>query len=163
MNLTEGTRRLSLLLGAVGATLCCLLSFGELQSDMRQKAEHQRFEQLVNSPLVRQERRTMQELAPGIIPQTGEDWFEQNAPTYAPRDAKPSTFASGEIKTINWTWNFEISSLELADGQTLYPTPARGAWSYGLIVILPLLGFFIPWGIVRAVGWAVAGFVQPVK
>lgn len=68
-----------------------------------------------------------------------------------------------EIKEFTWNRNSGVRSIETTNGQTLYPTPAPGAWSYVLIAILPLLGFFIPWGVIRAVGWVVAGFVQPLK
>lgn len=47
------------------------------------------------------------------------------------------------------------------DGQTLYPTPAPSAWLYLLIALFPVLGFFVPWGAIRAVVWVVAGFIKP--
>lgn len=37
------------------------------------------------------------------------------------------------------------------------------AGSYLLIAILPVLGFFLPWGAVRAFGWVIAGFVAGSK
>jgi hypothetical protein len=67
------------------------------------------------------------------------------------------------IKTIHWTKDNEIESIEAEDGQTLYPTPAPSAWLYLLIALFPVLGFLIPWGVVRSVGWVGAGFVQPAK
>ncbi len=152
MSLREGTRRLALLLGVVGAVLCGLLSYAQLQSDMRQRAQHQRFEQLASSPVVQHERRLMKYLAPGITP------------PLAPGDLpNPSTFTNGEVRKINWTWDFEIASLELEDRETLYAMPAPGPWSYVLIAILPVLGFFVPWIAVRSVGWVFVGFVQPSK
>ncbi len=57
----------------------------------------------------------------------------------------------------------EVSSIETEDGQTLYPTPSPALWTYFLIALFPILGFFIPWGAIRAVGWVGAGFVQPSK
>lgn len=146
MNLREGTRRLALLFGAAGTILCAVLSYAQLQSLMRQRADHMRFEQLANSPAVEQERK---------------DWFLVNLPAGAIPD--PSKLNKGGVGTIHWNRNLEIASIETQDGQTLYPTPAPGAWSYALIAILPLLGFFIPWGAVRAIGWVLAGFVQPSK
>jgi hypothetical protein len=65
------------------------------------------------------------------------------------------------IKTIHWTKDNEIESIEAEDGQTLYPTSAPSAWRYLLIALLPALGFCIPWGAIRAIGWVVAGFVKP--
>jgi hypothetical protein len=69
----------------------------------------------------------------------------------------------GGIKAIHWTKDNEIESIDTQDGRTLYPTPAPGLWSYVTIAVLPLLGFFIPWGAVRAIGWVGAGFVAGPK
>jgi hypothetical protein len=64
------------------------------------------------------------------------------------------------VKAINWSHDFSVESINTEDGQTLYPTPAP-AWSaYALVVIFPILGFFIPWGVIRAVGWVAVGFIQ---
>ena len=53
--------------------------------------------------------------------------------------------------------------LSYAQLQSVYTTPAPGAWSYVLIAIFPVLGFFIPWIAVRSIGWVFAGFIQPSK
>jgi hypothetical protein len=67
------------------------------------------------------------------------------------------------IKTIRWTSDHKVESLETQDGQTLYSVPRPGAWAYAAIALLPLLGFFIPWGTARALGWVLAGFVAGSK
>ncbi len=147
MNLREGTRRLALLLGVVGAILGGFASYAVLQPVMRQRADHQRFEQLANSDVVKQERKGLQtpiDLSAGL-----EFPFS-------------STVNRGGIMTINWGHNYEVESIEAMDGQTLYPTPAPSAWLYLLIALFPILGFFIPWGAIRAIGWVGAGFVKPV-
>jgi hypothetical protein len=66
------------------------------------------------------------------------------------------------MKTVHFE-NREITSIETQDGQTLYPTPAPSAWLYLLIALFPILGFFIPWGAVRAIGWVGGGFVAGPK
>ena len=57
MNLREGTRRLALLLGVVGAILGGFASYLFLQPALEQRARHNRFEQLANSDVVKQERK----------------------------------------------------------------------------------------------------------
>lgn len=220
MNLREGTRRLALLLGVVGAILGGVASYFQLQSTMRQRADHKRFEQLVNSEVVRQERdrrfaplkdaktgrpsidpkngtptdpiaefinlpreqqlSTLQQLSPekqdALLGKVKEyrsrqkqlmvDWDEVE-PINGPHNPKsengfaepPSEVNKQGIKNIYWTRNLGVSSIETEDSDTLYPTPAPSAWPYVLIALLPLFGFFIPWGAVRAVGWVGAGFV----
>ena len=75
----------------------------------------------------------------------------------------PSVVMKNGIKAVNWNHDYGVESIETEDGQTLYPTLAPSAWLYLLIVLFPVLGFFIPWGTIRALGWVGAGFVQPAK
>ena len=150
MNLKEGTRRLALLLGVAGAILGGFASYLELQSVMDQRARHNRFEQLANSDVVQQERKSQAGWV-SIDPQSGErtPWEQQ--------------VGKGGIKTIHWTQDNQIESIETQDGQYLFSTPAPSASSYLLIAFFPILGFFIPWGAVRAIGWVAAGFVAGSK
>lgn len=273
MNLREGTRRLALLLGAVGAILGGFASYAELQTLLNQRARHNKFEQVANSDLVKQARadwvfarvppdydtlakkfggtkivplfdpqgkvrdvpsgdvskalasggeRAIRFRAPdgkerwvresekdaavrsGGVPeaseysdqqkllatawrsfsqerradliarmnpeqksrlrtlieeqtQRGQDWFIENAPTPS------SEVDRGDIKTIHWSKDLGVDSAETEDGQTLYPTPAPSEWMFLLVALFPVLGFFIPWGAIRAVAWVGVGFVQLPK
>jgi predicted membrane chloride channel (bestrophin family) len=152
MNFREGTRRLALLLGVAGAILCCLFSLTQLQSLIRQRAEQKRFEKLANSQVVQQDRYDL--LA---------DCVKQTTPKLDLSAGLSSHLHKDGIDTITWSNGCQISSITTEDGETVYPTPAPGAWSYVLIAVLPLLGFFIPWAVVRAIGWVGAGFVASPK
>lgn len=152
MNLREGTRRLALLIGAVGAILCCLFSLAQLQSLMRQRAEQKQFEKLANSQVVQQDRYDL--LA---------DCVKQIPPKLDLSAGLSSHLHKDGINTITWSSGCQIASITTEDGQTVYPMPEPGAWSYVLIAILPLPGFFIPWGATRAIGWVGAGFVASPK
>jgi hypothetical protein len=93
------------------------------------------------------------------------DPWKQSAADFYPdgpwRIGEPSPVNAGGVKNVYWAQGGEVSSIETEDGQTLYPTPAPSAWMYLLIAILPLLGFLIPWGIIRAIGWVGTGFSEP--
>jgi hypothetical protein len=174
VNLREGTRRLALLLGVVGAILGGFASYVDLQTTLAQRTRHSRFEQLANSGVVQHERKCrLAGITSGcsdlpndfvlkptqgsastqyLDPQTGEPiqgWEE------------PSQVNKGGIKAIRWGKDYGVETIETDDGQTLYPTPAPAAWGYLLVSLFPILGFIIPWGAVRAIGWVIAGFVQP--
>jgi len=88
-----------------------------------------------------------------------------NPPNTLPADFNgwEVTVNKGEIGTIYWGKNLAIASIETDDGQRLYPTPAPTLWSYLLIAILPVLGFFVPWGAIRAIGWVGVGFIASQK
>jgi hypothetical protein len=201
MNLKEGTRRLALLFGVLGAIVGGFASYIELQPVLSQRAQHNKFEQLVASDIVRRERKNLQaeptdwqtvpdqsaknvmksKHTPQIDPKTGEriaapqiaqaaqDPWEKYAVKERSRVTSDSNdpwrvvaveVNEGGVKSIHWTNDYSVESIETVDGETLYPTPAPSAWLYLLIVLLPLFGFFIPWGVIRAIGWVGAGFVQ---
>jgi hypothetical protein len=148
INLREGTRRLALLLGVAGLIGGSYVSYLELQSTLEQREHHKKFEQLANSEVVQQERKSHAGWVT-IDPKTGE------------RTAWEQQVDKGGIKTILWTTDNDIESIEAKDGQTLYPSPAPAAWQYLFVAFTPILGFFIPWGVTRAIGWMLAGFVIP--
>jgi hypothetical protein len=198
MNVREGTRRLALLLGVVGAILGGFASYVELQTILNQRALQAQFEQLAASDVVQQERKVLQAWTPvdqtskqrqnsdlppvwsrqpQIDPKTGERVQPQNAqPTHGPWEKyagkdqweeaanefrqEQSEVSKGGIEIIHWAKDYGVKSIETEDGQTLYPTPAPAASTYFLAAFFPVLGFFVPWGAVRAIGWVWAGFSQ---
>lgn len=179
MNLREGIRRLALLLGVVGAILGGIASYSELQSVLKQRARHVRFEQLANSDIVQHERKAYKESDPyaakggGLIfkaPDDSRRWVPKSQEAAALQsggvlidDGRTYSVETEGIKVIHWTKDYGIESIETGDGQTLYPTPAPTWWTYFLLAFFPLIGFFIPWGAVRGIGWVGAGFAESSK
>ena len=100
---------------------------------------------------------------PQIDPGTGERVVDPFACIAEPIEPPTSAVNKGGIKAIHWTRDLSVASIETDDGQTLYPTPTPAGWSYFLIVLFPVLGFFIPWALVRAIGWVGAGFAADPK
>jgi hypothetical protein len=142
---------------------------------MRQRADHKHFEQLATSEVVQQERKSLQvqtDSQTGYVPAWTVDRSIEGTTAGQSLVPKPAgyvpTFAfggtavnKGGIKTIFWKDGWEVDSIDTVEGKTLSPTPAPSAWLYLLIALFPILGFFIPWGAIRAVGWVIAGFVHP--
>jgi len=190
INAKEGMRRLALLLGAAGAIVGCVFAYAQLQSTMRQRADHARFEQLANSEVAKQAK---QDRFTKNAPESG-DHFVSDSQTLLPstvdafvaapeekqrealanmsvpaktalldalRQRNESVVDRDGITIIHWTKDYGVESIETEDGQTLYPIPAPSAWAYLLIAAFPILGFFIPWGAVRAVRWVGVGFISP--
>lgn len=152
-----------MLLGVAGALIGGFVSCIDLQSVWEQRTDHNRFERLANSDVVEQERKILQ-APPDFIPepppgaklnQPGTVRFDES--TSVPI---PSQVNRGGIATINWSHDYGVESIETSDGQALFPTPAPSAWDYLWIPLFTLLGFFVPWGAIRAIGWVVAGFVK---
>jgi hypothetical protein len=86
-----------------------------------------------------------------------------NACSAEASDPPNSTINRNGINTIHWTKTLEVDFLDMADGQVLYAESAPNRWLYLLVVILPLLGFGLPWGLIRAVGWVGTGFFTSTK
>jgi hypothetical protein len=142
MNGKEGMRRLVLLLGVVGAILCGLSSYSQLRSALDQRERHNRFEQLASADVVKKLRASLGK--PSIA---SPGW-----------NVVATEVHEQGIKTIHWTGDYRVGSIETEDGQTLSPAPAPPTWTYLLVGILPAFGFFVPWGAVRAIEWVGAGY-----
>ena len=169
MNLREGTRRLALLLGAVGAIFGGACSYAELQTLRNQTARHNQFEQLTNSDIVQATRKRIQESESAPTSRPPKQFYLSEG-RVCPLDAADNSGCwtnvnKGDIKTIHWAKGkgLVVESIEIEDGQTLYPTPAPSRWLYLFSSILPLLGFLIPWGAIRAIRWVAAGFAAIPK
>lgn len=146
MNLREGTRRLALLLGVAGAIAGVFVSYLEVQSISTERANHSKFERLATSDVVEQTRKTQAGWST-VDPKTGErvEWDQE--------------IGKGGIKTVHWTTDSAIAFIVTDDGNFVFPAPAPSVWEYLAVALLPVLGFLIPWAVIRAIGWVGAGFV----
>jgi hypothetical protein len=188
MNLSEGTRRLALLLGVAGAIFGGFASYSELQTVREQRASHNRFEQLAASPVAQQARHSLEiACAENPVAPPSKTYLDDNGNPISGQPAPRvdghtdnqcgdeqyvpmSEINSGGIKTIYWNKkdsfgkiSYEAGLVQTDDGQNLFPTSEPSAWNDPLIALFPVLGFFIPWGAVRAIGWVGAGFIQGSK
>ncbi len=115
----------------------------ELQTTLEERENYAKFERLAASDLVQQERRNC--------------ISDHPQPGYAKAGSELQLNNVG-IKAINWTDDCRVSNLLTDAGEWLYPEMAPRLWESCLIILLPVVGFFIPWGIVRVIGWVLAGF-----
>jgi len=143
VNLREGTRRLALLMGVAGAIVGGFASYLELQTTLDQKRFHDRFEELAASGVVQQEERNC-----------------LNSPAGSERlDVKMPPNGSG-IKTISLRDDCKVGTIETGS-EFLFEDLTPNLVSTCLLAsTFPILGFLVPWGLVRVIGWVGAGFVQ---
>lgn len=146
MNLKEGTRRLAMLLGVAGAIFGGVVSYVELQSALEQRANHSKWVRLAASDVVQQERKTCLDPPPG---------YDKLNYQLQPNSAG--------IKSISWTEDCRVGTIE-TDADFLYASTPPNLWTSSLLAIFfPILGFFILWGAVRAIGWVGTGFAESSK
>jgi hypothetical protein len=62
------------------------------------------------------------------------------------------------IKSVFWGKNLEVRSVEEEDGSIVVSAEQPHLWSYFLGIILPVLGFIVPWGAIRTLVWVGYGF-----
>lgn len=185
MNVKEGMRRLALLVGVIGTALGCFASYTVLHDAMRARARYKTFERLATSDVVQQERKSWGlakipvnydalakedcaiDLSAGFNRQDAQKYLAARAKHCDEHQdpfaaiAKPfSEVNRGGIKTITWTKDLRVESIETEDGTTVYPAPAPTLWPYLLAAIFPVLGFFVPWGSVRVLTWVGVGFFE---
>lgn len=206
MNVKEGTRRLALLLGVIGATAGAVASYAILDDAMQVRARCKAFERQATTGAVEQERRYLLSLhlSPDAVPVY--TTFEGQPPgatttpdPYAPYGGLvrgvppgvvmvpfglpapgksdkgidlssgfvafvPDSIASAAtkegIKSAVWNKNLEVQSIEKEDGDVVISVQGPSLWIYLLVAVFPAVGFAIPWGATRALGWVGYGFVE---
>jgi hypothetical protein len=139
---------MALLLGVVGVILGAFASYIEVQETLRRRASYVEFEKLAASDVVHQERKKC--------------LLDNPPPGYAHEGSRPPVNEFG-ITGINWTQDCRAAMIYTDTGQVFYQELAPHAWEYLLIAVCPALGFFVPWGAVRAVGWVGVGFINGPK
>jgi len=86
---------------------------------------------------------------PAVVQQTVERDFGQQQVQQPP-----------EISLIQVGSDGKVLSFEKNDGTTIYKPEANTPWMYLSLVLLPISGFFIPWGAARGFTWIVSGFLD---
>jgi hypothetical protein len=149
MNAREGLRRIGLVAGVLGASLGAVVSYGSINDIIQEKVSAATFRSLASSAIVREQLREFK----AIKPPPGYEFYE------------PGTVNvnKGGIKTIHLGDKLEITSIDTQDGAKLIKPVPVGFWSYVLPVIFPVVGFLIPWGVVRTATWVGAGFLSHPK
>ena len=172
MNVREGTRRLAVFLGILGCIVGLLFSclfFNQFHQDEK---NYRTYSKLVNSKAIQTEQQALRNpSAPGTqnMSSIREDWNKmskdnQDAVIRSLSAEEKTKFATDMgwndgIKSVEYNKDFNVVSIGTMDGQTVYPAVPPSQWTALLIAALPILGYFIPWGLIRAIGWVGAGFV----
>ena len=179
MNIREGTRRLALLLGVLGALFGGFVSALQLQELLQQRRNHERFER-VSTRIAQLGKQTQMaypsyadmeplDLGLKVLAKYPEIWpWVTGSSITTPLIPQPTGLNSAnETTRDNGFWDKTTKSGDLSiwgittpDGQTFLPAPAPNNWMFLWVLVLPALGFFIPWGAVHSIGWVLKGYIQ---
>jgi len=147
MNAREGFRRLGLVLGLTGVAGGLIVAYLFGDNLLEERKKHQLFSELLKSPEV-----------------------QKDLPLYEQYDIQSTEFTKespskqGIHKIFYETTNgkhLEVTKFEMEDGRTLYPTDAPSLFSYFELLAFPLVGFILPWGLLKIVVWIGSGFWKP--
>ena len=119
-----------------------------------------------------------------VAPSVKEDWFEANKPKEAETGSRERHMAKPWEKYQQRWWENDpivqgtvqvnagginsvtidgglVSTIELSTGESVQRTASPALYAYFQPLLYPLLGFFLPWGAIRALTWIGVGFFEP--
>lgn len=167
MNFKEGLRRIGLAAGVIGACLGLFTSYLHGTDIHYQRERHSRFETLLNSPAVQRDICFLTKDLSNAQDQTtlskvyeqfhdGQNMFNAVAATSG--DADGWIVNAGGVSRIYFDKKEQVTSIQDSEHNTFYSDPNPSILSYIVILVWPIIGFLIPWGVVKGFSWIVAGF-----
>ena len=202
MNFREGTRRLGLLLGGIGAVIGIGFACVTAQVLWETRTASKQFDSWMSSPIALNIAkaakdhlsrksdlgRQVKAKFPGIYDDLADSHlgarvlakyrsWEANSMLPDPPPGSSLTnpleldrqsFETSEIIAVNLDGIKEITidkygliqSIHLEEGSLVFRKDPPDLKSYFGLLMLPVFGFFIPWGTVRVLAWVTAGFFQ---
>jgi len=136
MNLSEGTRRLALLFGLVGATAGGMAAYHQCLPVWQERA--------IRDITPVQWRSMLQ--------------MERHDALYGMGEWQRNALA----KAMGYyNWYDENAAMNAASANPVMPNPpVPSAWNYLWFAIWPMAGFIVTYSAIRAIGWVVAGFMK---
>lgn len=142
-NIRQGIARLAILAGISGVILGWFHAQKALRYVPDERYQHEVFESLMSSPVVKQTRSRLISLkAVGVDPPSSTDVIDDR------------------IRSIFWKEDCSVDFFAMQDGGIVESGPSPSIWLYSLWIVYPALGFVFLWGLVRSIGWVINGFMQ---
>lgn len=170
MNRKDGARWVGLLLGVAGAVAGGFFSFGLLRIALQQRAAYKQFE-TAGVRIEKLGRDTQREYPETRGMDPGDPGWKMLAryPQYwpwvtgrinrEPEFPKPPVAhrAADALQASSWVLaekesDWRAWGIMTPDGENLDPTPPPSPFAYLLVIVMPVAGFVVPWGAVRAIG-----------
>ena len=158
MDAREGMRRLGLVAGALGAVTGLCVSYVQILGLLEQRARFKEFQSVLSSPVLQREIQFLNNrLAGNKDPDFsshhhGQGWFDAVAAISGSTDGWK--VEEGGVNKIYFERN-EVKTIERADGEIVSKGNNPTLWPY---LLLPVLGFCVPWGTLKALTWVASGF-----
>lgn len=174
MRFKEGMRRIGLLVSVLGLCVGCYFSYEPFRELQRKVSDNAKFHRLLSARDVQSaiaivksrhkyaytagSRRYDFSALYGPIYWSGDD-----PPTSDQIDAIHSNgyaISTAEVKAVSFESDGKtVSYLTRRDGSVLFDHGSPSASEY-LFIGLPLIGFLVPWVVIKCVVWVYSGFVE---
>jgi hypothetical protein len=149
VNIKEGMRRLGIVLGLVGGAIGAMSVYGGALHLWNAHVFHRRFESLMSSD-------TLLKVAKDIKAFNTQAWKEG-----LNSGAVNSVEVNQDgIRDVTVDKTALISSIVLSSGESIPRVDAPTLSEVLAVLLYPIVGFLIPWGVVRVIVWLGAGFVS---
>ncbi len=176
MNAREGMRRLGLAMGALGACIGLFLAYEQGSVLLNHRSRHEAFQQLASMPIVQSElaavnaavaAKPKEEEPPGWKPVAPPKGYKFEGPwVYYSALAALSGSTDGwpvgkdGIATLYFD-NKILTAIEKDTGERFYDNTEPPSFSdYLEVIMLPIVGFLLPWGAISLLTWIGAGFFK---
>jgi hypothetical protein len=155
MNMREGMRRIGLTAGIAGAVAGIVGSVFTCQDILHVRSEQSEFRTRLSTPFmskhVKDIAKASETLPAGYV-------LEDTDFLQTPNEDGVKSIHYG---TTSGEKGEHVESVTYLDGTTVYKVPAIAWWEYAMVIVLPLVGFLIPWGAFRGLVWIGSGFSHP--
>jgi hypothetical protein len=154
MNIKEGSRRLAIVLGGLGAIVGAFAGYQTVREVWEARTAQARFESFADSSAIKKDQSD-------LLDTVRKDWFARNA---RPQDRKKlATLDESEhgIGVERFTIDSStgsITSIELSTGELLQNTKKPSRVNYLILPGYLVIGFLVPWCTIRILAWIIAGF-----
>lgn len=168
MNLKEGLRRIGLAAGSIGACIGLWASYVTAKDIHYQRERNSRFETLLNSPAVQRDvllltkgLRNAKDPTPAFkYAHNGQGWFE--AVAAANGSLEGWLVNEDGVSRIYLDGRGNVIRIQDTEQNSFYPdpdpAPPPNILSYAIVLVFPIIGFLVPWGVLKGLSWIVAGF-----
>ncbi len=139
MNVEEGFRRISVILGVLGFVAGTFFAYSDIGTLSKTRAAHERFLSAMTWPVIQQ-----------VAKQAAADFKRGHEPIWyqIDREGVSNVMVSGG----------RIWAINLRSGEAILDQKVATTLDYASLCLFPLFGFLLPWGTVRVISWVISGF-----
>jgi hypothetical protein len=149
MNLSEGFRRIGIVLGIAGTLGGSAACYIFLNDAFQLRSRYKTFSTLDRTPEVQ-----------NTISNSADPWERYDATEFTTEHPSKNGIRRIFYQDSADRRHLEVSRFEMVNGDIVYRAEAPPVYTYVLPLAFPVIGFLIPWGLIKALVWVGSGFTK---